>query len=186
MRCRLRAGMAQAVIAEIGARGRIVGPVALGAVGGRVAAVDGGSLSLRLRDRAADDGAGGQTQSACRKGIAAVATVIAARLIAVTTRGVIAALHVAGTPAIAIAAILNIVRVQFALLQRGDKLAHRRSRRLGRGGSPKAKGSESSRRGNSQKHLTHKVTPQMSGGERSSGEGRSRSSFVPLSPLART
>src|SRR3954469_18624015 len=35
----LRAGMPQAVISEVGTRGRIVGPVALGAVGGIAAAL---------------------------------------------------------------------------------------------------------------------------------------------------
>src|SRR5215211_5477893 len=158
--------MAHAVEAEIGARSRVVGAVALGAIGS-IAAIDRSGLGLRLGDGAADDGAGGETDRASCGSRAVITAIIAARIRA----AIIPTLHVARTAAIitraaVIAAILNVVGLNLALLEGGNEFVHRRGLRLGGRGRCKADSAESGRCGQSHKEFTHGTIPPMSGSER--------------------
>src|SRR5215207_2520785 len=141
----LRAGMAQAVIAEIGARARVVRLEALGAIG--IAAI--GRRSLRLGNRTTDDGAGSQADGARCGGRAVIAAVIAAiTVIAVSiiaARTVAAAFYIAraaapiGTPnGASTIVILHIGGHHVAVPHCGSKLIDWHGPRLG-GGSRSGK-----------------------------------------------
>src|SRR5690349_5087774 len=133
--------MAQAVVAEIGARSRVVRLEALGAIAGCAATrshVGRSGLSLRLGNGAADDGARGKADGPCRGGRTVIAAIIARAVIAVA-RTVMTS-HIAGAATI-ITAILHVIGLNFALLHGGREFLHGSRLRFGSGSrSGKAKG----------------------------------------------